>query len=62
MAYQGGPRRLADEVLEAWERWEQRGAPGLYDFGLTRTEHEQWVWSGDPDGPHWQPLAPAAVR
>ncbi|MCI0386742.1 methyltransferase domain-containing protein [Streptomyces sp. CNQ085] len=62
VAYQGGPRRLADEVLRAWTVWEERGAPGLYDFGLTRAEHEQWIWSGDPNGPRWQPLTPAAVR
>jgi hypothetical protein len=51
VARQGGPRRLADEVLRAWTVWEERGAPGLYDFGLTRTSDGQWVWSGDPDGP-----------
>ncbi|MFH0246202.1 methyltransferase domain-containing protein [Streptomyces sp. HK10] len=62
VARQGGPRRLADEVLRAWTVWEERGAPVLYDFGLTRTPNEQWVWSGDPDGPRWQPMAPAAVR
>jgi protein-L-isoaspartate(D-aspartate) O-methyltransferase len=61
-ARQGGPRRLADEVLRAWQVWEERGAPGLYDFGLTRTEGEQWVWSGDPDGPRWQPMETAAVH
>ncbi|MCG3040038.1 methyltransferase domain-containing protein [Streptomyces sp. S1A] len=62
VARQGGPRRLADEVLRAWTVWEERGAPGLYDFGLTRTQHEQWIWSGDPDGPRWQPLETAAVH
>ncbi|MDG9703291.1 methyltransferase domain-containing protein [Streptomyces sp. DH37] len=61
VAYQGGPRHLADEVLGAWTVWERRGAPGLYDFGLTRTPEEQWIWSGDPSGPRWQPLTPAAV-
>ncbi|WP_410540092.1 hypothetical protein [Streptomyces sp. KL2] len=62
MAYQGGSRSLADELLEAWEHWESRGAPGLHDFGLTRTPGEQWIWSGDPDGPRWQPMETAAVR
>jgi len=57
VAYQDGPRRLADELAHAWKLWEERGAPGLYDFGLTRTEGEQWIWSGDPSGPRWRPLA-----
>lgn len=35
VVYQGGPRRLVDKLLEVWEQWESRGAPGLYDFGLT---------------------------
>ncbi|MFD7285305.1 methyltransferase domain-containing protein [Streptomyces sp. NPDC059863] len=56
VAYQGGPRRLADEIDRAWQRWQSGGAPDLYDFGITRTAHEQYVWSGDKDtGPRWEP-------
>ncbi|MFD7664031.1 methyltransferase domain-containing protein [Streptomyces sp. NPDC059788] len=45
--YQGGPRRLADELGHAWRRWEKRGSPGLYDFGMTVTPGSTRVWSGD---------------
>ncbi|MEV7088908.1 methyltransferase domain-containing protein [Streptomyces sp. NPDC093085] len=54
-ALQGGPRRLADAVVTAWRRWESGGAPSLFDFGLTRTREEQYVWSGDREkGPRWE--------
>ncbi|RSO07071.1 protein-L-isoaspartate O-methyltransferase [Streptomyces sp. WAC 06783] len=54
-AYQGGPRRLADEVEEAWTRWETNGAPSLYDFGMTITPEGTRIWSGEADtGPSWQ--------
>ncbi|MGW7197674.1 methyltransferase domain-containing protein [Streptomyces chryseus] len=49
VAYQGGPRRLADEIDQAWKRWQDAGAPGLYDFGMTRTAQCQYIWSGDKD-------------
>lgn len=45
---QGGSRRLADEVREAWRRWQDAGAPSVYEFGLTRTPHGQHLWG--PDG------------
>ncbi|MBW1596490.1 methyltransferase domain-containing protein [Streptomyces sp. JJ38] len=41
----GGPRRLDTEVTLGWDRWEREGSPSLYDFGMTRTEHDQWIWS-----------------
>lgn len=57
-AYRGGPRRLDDELTRAWQHWQAAGAPGLYDFGMTRTPTEQYIWTGDKDtGPRWQPLA-----
>ncbi|MFE4056459.1 methyltransferase domain-containing protein [Streptomyces sp. NPDC059096] len=59
VARQGGPRRLADEVVRAWRRWEDAGAPSLYDFGMTRTPDAQYIWSGDRDtGPRWAPVRP----
>nr|WP_256332154.1 methyltransferase domain-containing protein [Streptomyces sp. 2133.1] len=59
VAYQGGPRRLATELGEAWHAWETSGAPGLYDYGMTRTPEEQYLWSNDPDtGPRWPTAAP----
>lgn len=62
VAYQGGPRRLVDEVVRARGVWEERGAPWLYDFGLIRAEDGQWIRSGGPGGPRRPPLTPAAVR
>ncbi|MFI2188671.1 methyltransferase domain-containing protein [Streptomyces sioyaensis] len=60
VAYQGGPRRLVTELEEAWQAWETHGAPGLYEFGMTRTPEEQYIWSNDPDtGPKWSTDAPA---
>jgi protein-L-isoaspartate O-methyltransferase len=54
VAYQGGPRRLADETDRAWRRWQDAGAPSLYDFGMTRTPGQQYIWSGDKEtGPRW---------
>ncbi|MGW7052978.1 hypothetical protein [Streptomyces sp. NPDC054887] len=54
VAYQGGPRRLAEEPEQAWQRWQDAGAPGLYDFGMTRTPEHQYIWSGDKDtGVRW---------
>lgn len=54
VAHQGGPRRLADELETAWQRWEQLGRPGVYDYGMTVTPAEQFVWLHDPDvGPRW---------
>ncbi|GAA2970870.1 methyltransferase domain-containing protein [Streptomyces enissocaesilis] len=54
VAYQGGPRRLAEEVDRAWKRWQDAGAPSLYDFGMTRTPDQQYIWSGDKDtGLRW---------
>ncbi|OEJ23114.1 protein-L-isoaspartate O-methyltransferase [Streptomyces agglomeratus] len=54
VAYQGGPRRLAEEIDQAWKRWQDAGAPSLYDFGMTRTAEHQYIWSGDKDtGLRW---------
>ncbi|MEU4800550.1 methyltransferase domain-containing protein [Streptomyces sp. NPDC023327] len=60
VAFQGGPRRLADEIVVGWEQWTRVGKPSLYDFGMTRTEREQYIWSETEDGARcrWQPLSP----
>ncbi|MFJ6378396.1 methyltransferase domain-containing protein [Kitasatospora sp. NPDC092039] len=52
--WQGGPRRLGDELMLAWAQWDGLGRPGLYDYGVTVTPDAQWAWQGDPqDGPRW---------
>lgn len=54
LIHQGGPRRLADELEAAWDQWGRTGAPDLYDYGMTVTAEEQYVWALDPDtGPRW---------
>jgi protein-L-isoaspartate O-methyltransferase len=61
-AYQGGPRRLADELERAWDAWEAEGSPALYDYGMTVTPGSQYVWARDAaTGPRWPagPLHPA---
>lgn len=65
MAYQGGPRCLADELEAAWNRWLRLGSPELYDYGLTVTADEQYAWAVDPEtGPRWptQADSPALNR
>ncbi|GCD99248.1 methyltransferase domain-containing protein [Embleya hyalina] len=52
--YQGGTRRLGDELETAWDRWIAEGGPGLYDHGMTVTPDAQYVWAHHPDtGPRW---------
>ncbi|MFI5648349.1 protein-L-isoaspartate O-methyltransferase [Kitasatospora sp. NPDC051705] len=60
--FQGGPRRIGDEVLAAWARWRELGRPDLYDFGITVTSHGQWAWLHEPDGPRWPIRQPAPAR
>lgn len=52
--YQGGSRRLGDELETAWDRWIAAGAPALFDHGMTVTPDTQFVWAYEPDtGPRW---------
>ncbi|MGK3110624.1 hypothetical protein [Streptomyces sp. WAC05858] len=54
VAYQGGPRRLADELEPAWDWWLTEGQPTLYDFGMTVEPERQYVWCRDATtGPQW---------
>ncbi|MFJ3793860.1 methyltransferase domain-containing protein [Kitasatospora sp. NPDC090091] len=54
VVHQGGPRRIGDELLTAWDQWEALGRPVLYDYGVTVTPGAQWAWVyDDRSGPHW---------
>ncbi|XVQ09313.1 hypothetical protein ACQP1W_43400 [Spirillospora sp. CA-255316] len=45
---QSGPRRLWDEVADAYLRWVSWGSPGRERFGLTVGPDGQHVWRDDP--------------
>ncbi|AWN24832.1 protein-L-isoaspartate O-methyltransferase [Streptomyces sp. NEAU-S7GS2] len=63
VAQQGGPRRLAAELESAWSEWERADAPGLYDFGMTRTAHEQYIWAHNAEtGPRWSTTDDRSLR
>ncbi|MDJ1137452.1 protein-L-isoaspartate(D-aspartate) O-methyltransferase [Streptomyces iconiensis] len=51
--WQGGPRRLFEEVESAHQRWQDHGRPGHDRYGLTIDHHGQHTWL---DHPH-QPVA-----
>lgn len=51
---QGGPRRLWDELEQAHAWWDQRGRPGVEEFGLTVGARGHTVWLGEPSGPSWR--------
>lgn len=53
MLFQGGERRIGDELMAAWSQWEELGRPELYDYGIAVTLERQWAWLGSPDGPSW---------
>ncbi|QDY78236.1 methyltransferase domain-containing protein [Streptomyces qinzhouensis] len=58
VASQGGPRRLADLLDQAWGEWTQLGSPDRYAYGLTVTPDRQYAWALDPGtGPRWYQLA-----
>ncbi|MGK5549253.1 methyltransferase domain-containing protein [Streptomyces sp. URMC 127] len=44
---EGGPRRLAAELEQAWNWWTTAGEPGLYEWGMTVTRERQWMWVGE---------------
>lgn len=59
--YQGGPRRLADELEHAWDQWRALGEPAPQDYGMTVRQGVQYVWCRDAvSGPRW-PLEAAVL-
>ncbi|TDC77497.1 rRNA adenine N-6-methyltransferase family protein [Streptomyces hainanensis] len=55
VAFEGGPRRLADELEEAWDAWLSVGSPTIYSFGVTVTAGRQWAWQDNPTNGPWDP-------
>jgi protein-L-isoaspartate O-methyltransferase len=45
---QYGPRRLWDEVQDAYSWWVEAGRPSRERFGMTVTADGQWVWLDHP--------------
>ncbi|MBV9024812.1 MAG: protein-L-isoaspartate O-methyltransferase [Streptomycetaceae bacterium] len=63
IAYQGGPRRLADELEQAWDQWLTYGQPELWDYGMTVEPDRQFMWCRDPaEGPRWPITKPDQIR
>lgn len=59
--YQGGPRRLWDEVESALRWWESAGRPELTRFGLTADGRGETPWLDEPANPILTTY-PAAAR
>ncbi|MEU8542976.1 methyltransferase domain-containing protein [Streptomyces sp. NPDC048717] len=53
VAFQGGSRRLADEVERVWDLWIAAGSPSVYDFGMTVEPGCQTVWCRDRSAAPW---------
>lgn len=51
--WQGGPRRLWNELKRAHDNWERLGQPSSEWFGMTVTEKQQTVWLDSPDADHY---------
>ncbi|GHA13596.1 protein-L-isoaspartate(D-aspartate) O-methyltransferase [Streptomyces echinoruber] len=57
--WQSGPRRLWDEVADAYQWWKDRGSPELTRFGLTADTDGQRAWLDDPANESWPVSHPA---
>ncbi|MFJ2746318.1 methyltransferase domain-containing protein [Streptomyces sp. NPDC087440] len=54
VAEQGGPRSLMAEISRGQQHWQDRGAPSLWDFGMTVEPDRQYIWCKTPQEP-WSP-------
>ncbi|WP_434600007.1 protein-L-isoaspartate O-methyltransferase family protein [Streptomyces sp. A5-4] len=54
---QGGPRPLMAEISQGQQHWQDRGAPSLWDFGMTVASGRQYVWCKSPQEP-WSSSGP----
>ncbi|CAL9324404.1 methyltransferase domain-containing protein [Streptomyces sp. SudanB182_2057] len=57
LVWQSGPRRLWDEVRDAYDWWKERGSPDVTRFGLTIDSSGQRAWLDDPAKESW-PVPP----
>ncbi|MDI5973998.1 methyltransferase domain-containing protein [Streptomyces sp. SL13] len=48
---QHGPRRLWDEIENAWDQWQKAGWPGVERYGLTVDGTTHTAWLDTPDNP-----------
>ncbi|MFJ6699909.1 protein-L-isoaspartate O-methyltransferase [Streptomyces sp. NPDC091272] len=51
MVVQGGPRSLMAEISQGRQHWQDRGAPSLWDFGMTVEANRQYIWCKNPQEP-----------
>ncbi|GAB3911422.1 methyltransferase domain-containing protein [Kibdelosporangium lantanae] len=54
---QAGPRRLWDQIEDAYELWQALGEPGRARFGITVTPDQQELWLDEADSPYRWDLA-----
>ncbi|MCX5205832.1 methyltransferase domain-containing protein [Streptomyces sp. NBC_00237] len=50
---QGGPCSLMTEISQGYQHWQDRGAPSLWDFGMTVEPGRQYIWCKTPQEP-WE--------
>jgi protein-L-isoaspartate(D-aspartate) O-methyltransferase len=51
IVYQGGPRRLWDEIERSWQTFLRLGKPDMGRYGIIVTrDREQFIWLDDPTG------------
>jgi hypothetical protein len=56
--YQGGPRKLWEEIEAAYRWWEAEEGPGIHRFGLTVSQQGEQSWLDTPE----RPVAPPVAR
>ncbi|TCP57051.1 methyltransferase of ATP-grasp peptide maturase system [Tamaricihabitans halophyticus] len=59
--YQGGPRRLWDELESSYQEWVRLGRPQRQRFGLTVDGTEHTLWLDQPAGAHQWSLVPGST-
>ncbi|MGI5450593.1 methyltransferase domain-containing protein [Streptomyces sp. CA-243310] len=60
-AREGGPRRLLVEAEAGRQHWDERGAPSLWDFGMTVTPTGQYLWAGGAEAGSYTASLPSVT-